>query len=183
MADTASIAIRRDQALARMKTAMERIGGKTGVQPVALPQYDPDRNYLEAWRLDVLAGYAEQVADALDSAPEPKHAELEAAIETATITLSSADLETLLDGGAVELANGATLAVFTEEEQAETPLTAEALLAELNALDKEAALERAESAGLKRTSRTSKQEAIDFLLAAAGFSEDEQAAADAAEGV
>lgn len=70
MADVASIAIRRDTAMARMKAAMERIGASTGVQPVELPAYDRDPAYLEAWRLDVLAGYAEQVADAVAAPPD-----------------------------------------------------------------------------------------------------------------
>lgn len=66
MADTASIAIRRDQAMRRLQDGMKRIGAVTGVAAVELPMYDADKSYLEAWRLDVLATYAENVAGSVE---------------------------------------------------------------------------------------------------------------------
>ena len=50
----------------RLQDGMKRIGAVTGVAAVELPMYDADKSYLEAWRLDVLATYAENVAGSVE---------------------------------------------------------------------------------------------------------------------
>lgn len=132
MADTASIAIRRDQAMKRIQDAMGSLARMTDVQPVILPEYDRDPEYLESMRLDVLAGYVESVVAGVEklgkkSAPQTKAAR-------------TAD--------------------------------------ELDAMSKDEVIAEAEAMGMERTSRTTKAEAVDFILAANGVTEEQQAAMD-----
>ena len=69
MADTASIAIRRDGALKRFGEAFGILAEALGIKPPQIPAYDRDAAYLEAWRLDVLSTYALDVAERVKAQP------------------------------------------------------------------------------------------------------------------
>jgi hypothetical protein len=65
VATEAAIAILREKSLKRLTVAMHTIGNTVQVDPVQLPEFNHDRNYLHATQLETLANWAESVAYAL----------------------------------------------------------------------------------------------------------------------
>lgn len=60
MASIGAIAARRDEALKRLKESMERVSDRHGFERVQLTEWNRDPAYLEAERLDQLAGWLER---------------------------------------------------------------------------------------------------------------------------
>lgn len=65
MATIAAVAIKRATATARLMTALAAIGAPFGVEPPVLPTQGRDANVIYAAQMDIIADWAEKVAEAV----------------------------------------------------------------------------------------------------------------------
>jgi hypothetical protein len=76
MADTASIAATRRDALTRLEQSMRLLGGELGVAPIRLTHFNRDPAWLQARQLSEMADYLESVVKALHPIEDVKTAEV-----------------------------------------------------------------------------------------------------------